>query len=158
MSDLISLEEMKDAIQKSGYLIEQRVEIVLLNNGYYVQANPAYKDLLTGKSREYDIYATKYININKDNFISPVIICECVNNAQPVVFFTKKALSPSVNRYNIICSGIPVKFYDEDGYYYSLADFANIEKYHHYCSEQISTQYCTFQQKKGSNYWMAIAY
>jgi hypothetical protein len=48
----ITIEEMKDALKRSGYLIEQRVEKIFAEYGYYVQTNPAFCDLLTGKSRE----------------------------------------------------------------------------------------------------------
>ena len=44
MTDKISSEEIKDALVRSGYLLESRLEKVLRENGFYVEANSAYLD------------------------------------------------------------------------------------------------------------------
>jgi hypothetical protein len=56
----ISAKEMKDAIQASGYLVEQRVEQIIMKEGYYVETNPAFPDPDTGKSCEFDIKVLEY--------------------------------------------------------------------------------------------------
>ncbi len=53
----ISPNEMRDTIRQSGYLLEQRVEPILTDSGFYVQINSAYLDSETGKTREIDINA-----------------------------------------------------------------------------------------------------
>ena len=55
--DRISPEEMTDALNRSGYLLETRVEDALVEAAFTVEANTCYPDPLTGKSRELDIYA-----------------------------------------------------------------------------------------------------
>jgi len=70
----ITLKEMKESILRSGYLIEQRVETILRDRGYFVEANAAYPDPITGKSREIDIEATSAIQITRS--LSGYLICE----------------------------------------------------------------------------------
>lgn len=77
----ISIKQMKDTIQRSGYLLEQRVEPILTKKGYFVQTNPVFPDPETGKSREIDISALFAIQVYKKgyNFIFPTLLCECEN-------------------------------------------------------------------------------
>jgi hypothetical protein len=49
-TDVISLEEAKNALLRSGYLLESRLETELSKKGYYVDANKAYPDPETGKA------------------------------------------------------------------------------------------------------------
>jgi len=153
----ISTKQMKEAIKKSGYLLEQRVERILTNAGYYVETNPVFPDPETGKSKEYDISAISATRIYKKgyNFVFPVLICECENNAQPIVFFTKESPVSFLHHYEVKVSGIPVKFWQENGYI-SFSDFTGMENFHHYCKGNISTQYCTFQLKKDKSSWIAL--
>jgi hypothetical protein len=51
-SSKISKKEMTEAIKRSGYLLEQRIEPVLTEAGFYVQMNEGYLDPETGKARE----------------------------------------------------------------------------------------------------------
>ena len=53
----ITLQDATKALLRSGYLLESRLERVLTSRGYYVDANDAYPDPTTGKSRELDIMA-----------------------------------------------------------------------------------------------------
>jgi hypothetical protein len=52
-------------------------------------------------------------------------------------------------------SGIPVQFWQKDGYI-SFSDFTRLERFHHYCKGKIATQYCTFQLKKDKSSWIAL--
>ncbi len=92
--DEITRNEMKDALSRSGYVMEQRIFPVLEEEGYYVQPNPVYPDPITGKSREYDFSALTADRLFKGehDFLFTEIVGECINNTQPVVFF--KAESP----------------------------------------------------------------
>ncbi len=152
---------MKEAIRKSGYLLEQRVEPLITQEGYYVQTNPAYPDPDTGKSREYDIQAISGIPIFDDfsNFIYPIILCECENNSQPVVLFASKQAYPSTYSNEVMVSGIPVRIWQEQlDAYESFSDFVEMHKFHHYCKGITGTQYCTFQlpKKGGKSSWIAL--
>jgi hypothetical protein len=152
----ISIKEMKDAIQGAGYLIEQRVEQILMKDGYYVETNPAFPDPDTGKSREFDISAllAKRLYKKSFSFIFPNLLCECENNSQPIVFFTKESPISSLHHYEVKVSGLPVKFWEKDGYI-SLSDFTKMEKFHHYCKGEVATQYCAFFPPKGGKPWIA---
>ena len=153
----IPTKQMKDAIQRSGYLLEQRVEAVLTEEGYFVQTNSVFLDPDTGKSREIDIDAISAKRIYKKgyNFVFPNILCECKNNLQPVVFFTKESLISFLHHEQVKVSGIPVKFW-QGNEYISLSEFTGMEKFHHYCKAPIATQYCTFQLKKDKSSWIAF--
>lgn len=148
---------MREAIQRSGYLLEQRVEAVLTKEWAFVQTNPIFPDPDTGKSREIDIDAISATQIYKKgyNFVFPILLCECVNNPQPVVFFTRESLVSFLHHEQVRVSGIPVKFWKEDGYV-SFSEFTGMEKFHHYCEGSTATQYCTFQLKKDKSSWMAL--
>ncbi len=71
----ISKKEMKEAIKASGYLLEQRVEPILTEAGFYVQMNAAYADPETGKSRELDISAISAISVFK--FLRKNLFSQC---------------------------------------------------------------------------------
>ena len=154
----ISTEEMKHAIQRSGYLLEQRVEPILTEEGYFVETNPVFPEPETGKSREIDISALSAVRVYKKgfNFIFPAILCECENNSHPVVFFVKESPISFLHHEQVKVSGIPVKFLRKDGYV-SLSEFTGMEKFHHYCKGPVATQYCTFHQvKKDRSSWIAL--
>ena len=159
-TNVISIEQMKDAIRRSGYLLEQRVEPILFKEGYYVETNPVFPDPDREKAREIDISAlsARCLYRKEYGFIFPTLICECENNALPIVFFTKKIFLPYLCREDIKTSGIPVKFWRKDEYE-NFADFTGLEEFHHYCAEEIATQYCSFElPKKGiqDRKWLAI--
>lgn len=153
----ISNKQMRDAIQQSGYLLEQRVEPIIAESGYYVETNPVFYDPDTKKSREIDIRAIAGIEIHRKemSFIFPILLCECENNSQPVVFFTKESPVSFTYCEDLRVSGIPAKFWDKDGFI-SLAEFTRMEKFQHYCKGEIATQYCNFQLKKDRSSWMAL--
>jgi hypothetical protein len=146
---------MREAIKRSGYLLEQRVEPVLTGAGFYVQMNEGYVDPETGKARGLDISAISAISVFKEEFIFPLILCECKNNSQPIVFFTKESPISFMYHEEVKTSGIPVKFLDKNRYI-SLSEFTKIGGFHHYCKAKVATQYCSFQLKKDKSSWMAL--
>lgn len=153
----ISTKRMKDAIQRSGYLLEQRVEPILTEKGYFVQTNPVFPDPETEKCREIDISALSAIQVYKRgyNFIFPTLLCECENNLQPIVFFAKESPISFLHHQEVKVSGIPVKFWQEDAYI-RLSEFTGMERFHHYCKGAIATQYCSFQLRKDKSSWIAL--
>ncbi len=165
----ITSAEIKEAISRSGYLLEQRVETVIGKHGYFVTANAAYPDPLTGKSREIDIDAISAFKLSRKwEFIFPRLLCECENNKQPIVFFIKESPISFMHHEEVKCAGLPVQFLvktpiqkgitrEKSGYEFrGLSDFLNFEKYHHYCKGPISTQYCTFTRKDPAKPWIAF--
>lgn len=151
----ISKKEMSEAIKRSGYLLEQRVAPVLTEGGFYVEMNESYVDPETGKARELDISGIGAVPVSGREFIFPIILCECKNNSQPVVFFTKESLISFMYHEEVKVSGIPIKFWDKNRYI-RLSEFTKMEKFHHYCKGEVATQYCSFQLKKDKSSWMAF--
>jgi hypothetical protein len=157
----ISLEVTKEALLRSGYLLEQRLETVLRRRGYYVEANEAYPDPETGKSRELDMYAINAVKAGPEerDFIFSVLLAECVNNPQPIAFITKHPQVAFLHQQEVRLAGLPVKIPRANSYKSSdpLPEYLAMEKYHHYCKGRVSTQFCSFTEKKrqGSSEWMA---
>ena len=74
--DRITTDEARDALLRSGYLLEVRLESRLRAAGYYVEANSAYRDPESGKSRELDLFAIGARRAGKDelDFLWPVLL------------------------------------------------------------------------------------
>jgi hypothetical protein len=102
-----------------------------------------------------DISAISAVPVFKEEFIFPLILCECKNNSQPVVFFIKESPISFMYQEEVKVSGIPVKFFDKNRYI-SLSEFTKMESFHHYCKAKVATQYCSFQLKKDKSSWMAL--
>ncbi len=157
--DVVSLEEAKNALLRSGYLLESRLETELSKKGYYVNANMAYPDPETGKARELDLYALSAhrAGVDEYDFIWDVLLIECINNLQPMVFLTKTPQVGFLHHYDVKMAGLPVKIPDKKRMdtWDSLADFLDMSKYHHYCAGRVATQFCSFLKKKNSPDWMA---
>ncbi len=159
-NDKITPKEMRDAIQRSGYLLEQRVLPIFEKSYYAIDLNTIFPDPETGKSRETDIKAFCLQNIfDTDDFYNNLwinLLCECENNKQPTIFFIRDYHDYELEFFceDIALSGIPIQFSDNDSFI-SFSDFLELKKFHHYNKGDISTQYCTFQEKKGKKEWMA---
>lgn len=159
--DTITLKQAKEALSRSGYLLESRIESVLLSNGFYVEANTAYLDPTTGKSRELDLYAIQGRKISRDyDFIFPVLLVECVNNPQPIAFITKEPIVDFLNIDALQMAGLPVKVFsfDADKSWTPLREYLKMQDYHHYCHGRIATQFCSFKKKRDrdAEEWMAL--
>lgn len=152
---------MVEAVTRSGYLLEQRVLPIIEEYGYYSEANAVYPDPVTGKSREYDFSALSAIKVYREDwdFLWIHLIGECLNNSQPLVFFSSKMVTDFCFHEDLKCSGIPLKFpwREEKGSEMSFQDFFHLDKFHHYCQGPFSTQYCSFRQKRAAKTeWMAF--
>jgi hypothetical protein len=159
-SELLEVDEatMKDAIQRSGYLLERRVATSLRNLGYKAVTNKGFFDPETNKSREYDVYSYKEIEIYEAGSygIYPTLICECKNNPQPIVFFLQGEEEFEPLQDEVRVSGIPSKIWKLNKYV-TIQEFTEIENFHHYCKPEasVATQCCTFELKKDKSSWMA---
>jgi len=154
---IISIKEMREAIKRSGYLLEQRVVPIFEEHGFFVQTNPIYPDPDSEKSREIDLDAINVKKIYREgyHFIFPYIICECENNPQPAVFYVRESPIPFLHCEQAKFSGFPSRIWVRNEYL-ELNEFLGMEDFHHYCTELVSTQYCTFQRKKDKKEWMAL--
>lgn len=156
-SDKISPEEAKDALLRSGYLLENRLDMVLRGHDYYVEANTAYPDPETGKPRELDLfsYALHQAGPDEFDFLWAKLLIECVNNPQPLAFLTKEAQAPGIQHYEVKLAGLPVQIpvEGEPDTWQSLQDYLGMDKYHHYSTGRLSTQFCSFTRKRDK--WVA---
>jgi hypothetical protein len=158
----ISKADIVDALLRSGYLMEYRVEQVLRSRGYAVQSNLAYPDAFTGKPRELDMrsLAARSIDADERHWIFPLCLFECVNNPYPMAFLTKESQSTCVDAFHITVSGLPATIrrdYKRKERWIGLPEYLNMEKYHHHCSGRVATQFCSFTPKKNKepSEWMA---
>jgi hypothetical protein len=156
---VITVEQAKEALLRSGYLLESRIEGVFRRRGYYVEANSVYPDPNTGTSREIDVFALGATKAGpgETDFLFSAFLVECVNNPEPVVLITKEPLVAFLHHEDIKVSGLPVKFPLKTApqEWIRLSDYLNVEKWHHYCRGRVATQYCSFQKKKQTQDWMA---
>lgn len=153
----ITIAEAKDALKRSGYLLEGRVADVFRDYGYFAELNQIYPDPDTGKMREYDVSALRAVPAGPEelDYLFPKFLVECVNNPQPIAFFTKESEISFLHHNEIKFSGLPVKILHEDGWI-QLSEFLGMNKYHHYCSGPVATQFCSFHKKqKKDKEWMA---
>lgn len=150
----ITKEEMLEALNRSGYLMESEISSMLTEFGFFIESNQVIEDKSTGKSREIDLIA-EYYNYKEQNLGYKVaskikFIFEIKNNLFPIVLLTKWEFSPNIED----CTGlkealtIPDKLkYDwYDSYYKRLIQNNN----------RIYTQYCSFQKKKANDELMAL--
>lgn len=153
----ITREDATKALLNSGYLLESRLEQVLVARGYYVDANDAYPDPTTAKSRELDLMAITARGLSRDyDFVFNVLLVECVNNPQPLVLLTKKPQVGFLFHEDVRLAGLPAKLVDpRTGRWTKLQEALHLEKFHHYCTPRVATQFCSFA-KKGANEWMAL--
>jgi hypothetical protein len=141
---------MKELIQESGYLLELRVQEVFRQAGWWVSPNEAYPDPQEQKSREIDLVADS--NPPKPNehvLVFMRLVVECINNGLPLVFFTPPrgdAFAPLDCRSDIKMVGWPNKVPTpvSEGELWDLEDALDFKTYHHYCRDDVATQWCTF--------------
>lgn len=153
----ITEQEMQDALKRSGYFLETRIENLLQKRGFFIEPNCVYADIDTQKSRELDIYAMSALRCTDNNrdYIFYVPLIECVRPPQPIVFLIKHDPVSFLAGKEIKMSGLPIKLC-QNKKWIPLHKYLEFEKFHHYCSSEIATQYCSFQFKKGeTKEWMA---
>jgi hypothetical protein len=161
----IDIAQARDALSRSGYLLESRIEAFLRREEFRVVMNGVYPDPETGKARELDIWAS-YARCwptgpdNTDN-ISFEIVAECINPPQPIAFITRTwpdRFFEHGDRWDALKIGgdplhVPVDQLSTNWAWLSSA--LKMERYHHYGAKRLATQYCSFELKKGSSTWMA---
>jgi len=151
----ITIHEATQALVRSGYLLESRLEQKLLSAGYFVDANDAYPDPATGKSRELDLFAITAQALSRDHdYIFNVLLIECVNNPEPLAMITKKPVIGFMFHQDLRVAGLPVKLLASHGDWTSIQEALSLGKFHHYCASRVATQFCSFT-KKPSKEWMA---
>jgi hypothetical protein len=145
----ISKDDLIEAIKRSGYLLESEIANTLAISDFFIESNQVIEDPITGKSREIDLIAEyrsygsgvlgKYGACAKIKFVF-----EIKNNIYPLVLMTKFEFSPNIEIWEstkeiqTVPEGITCS--STDSFYGIL--LTN--------DEPIFTQYCSFDEKKGS--------
>ena len=157
VAERISIGDMRLALESSGYPMELRVSAMLDRRGFHSQTNPACLDPETRTSLEADIHGLNAIRLSVRRFewLRVKLLVECENNPQPVVLFPRKDSASFTNKYDVRFVGMPIRVWSEGGWT-EIADFANLDRFHHYCKVECATQYCSFAKKKGNGPWMAL--
>lgn len=154
MSHLSPLQ--KEAIERAGYLLEQKIASKLKRVGFHAIPNYAFKDPEDGISREIDIFGISAESVGRRgeyDFIFPVLLVE-VKNVGPVVCFTQNEITSRYIMGEVQISGIPKQIYKNDSVE-DIAEFLNLEKFHHYYQkERIASQFCLLTEKSAGN-WLA---
>src|SRR5580658_10636834 len=87
-------EQIKNALEQSGYLFEQKVASVIEQLGFVTTTNRTYNDVEENKLKEIDVFAYKGLeNSGNPNIPSLRILsylnCECKNSINPYVFIMR---------------------------------------------------------------------
>lgn len=84
--------QMRKALEKSGYLFEQKIAGLMQKQDFLVDSSWAFKDTEQEKSREIDVRAIRQVRRDEPNKIQ--IFCEflmeCKNSDSPLVFLQAK--------------------------------------------------------------------
>ena len=144
-------EEMSQAIDSSGYLIEARVARVLTESGFFVQQNifSANPNDAT-KAIETDVVGRSFewVNETSGSTASASVLVECKNNNQPFAFFLQNQRLPELNDNWILYGGFPSYSLDpETKIHIPLHKLLEMQNWHHYCaSREVATQFCSFNR------------
>jgi hypothetical protein len=156
----ISDDDIKEALNRSGYLLENRVESILRSEGFDAEPNFAYSDPYTSKSRELDLRAEAKLKAPYGTLRAELFI-ECANNTSPVAFITRDPTNVSREvSLGVKLFGWPRKLATTAARdkWPLLKDAIGLHEYHHYGRTKTSSQFCTFAEKKdgrGRHRWMA---
>jgi len=90
-----SKEELIGALNRSGYLLENRVFNTFLDLGFSAESNYYFPDGNTKKFREVDVVAVKTLDTHSINPSLPIVInlnfiVECINSPYPLGLFEYK--------------------------------------------------------------------
>ena len=160
----ISKPEALEALTRSGYLLESRVEAVLRRKQFRVEANTLIPEE-DGQRRELDVWAGWARGYDfgpgGESSLGLELVIECINPPQPVAFITKQRQDAFYERSDrwesLKLVGNPSELDTTPQHTWSwLASDLDLSRYYHYRTKRISTQYCSFQRKQGSAQWMAL--
>jgi len=152
---------MKDAIRRSGYLMEQRLVPLLGEYGFFATPNDGFIDPETGGAREIDILGIAGRSVRGRGGVIeglfPVLLIECKNLQAPLVFFTQDQIPAKEVSGAPYVSGGPLQVRWR-GRIRDLLDFLDIESFHHYYrTRRLASQFCAVYRKgKGQEaHWVA---
>jgi hypothetical protein len=89
-------EQVLEALDSAGHLLEQQVATQLSHLGFNVATNRAFTDIDEGKSREVDVWAYKELLrlVDRRLRVAVYLLVECKNTAAPLAFLTRPITEP----------------------------------------------------------------
>ena len=145
----IPLDAVRDALERSGYLMESRLVRILTAADFFVEPNVSHKDPRTGKAREIDLTAESASgSFRRGVCVKTTFVIEAVNNRFPIVLLTERPSSPNADFESYVKFGTSpnpcpfldeIQIYDEKG-----ADWNNL-----------FSQFCALSKKSGKEELMA---
>lgn len=140
-------DEIIEALQRSGYLLESEISKFLSQASFFVESNQVILDPITGKNREIDLIAEYYDwdkPIGKSKCCAKIrFVFEIKNNNTPFVLLTEYQFTPTIEDW----VGLKEKITIPKGIQYD-----SFESYYkeliHSNKFSVFTQYCSFQRKK----------
>jgi hypothetical protein len=142
---------MRDAIARSGYLMEQRLVPVVESFGFMATPNERFRDAETGELRELDIGAISGFRIRARGyqFVFPVLLIACKNLSCPIVFFTQQVERSDFFLGPVPVSGLPLQVRRRGKPNQDLVYFLRLEKFHHYYrTGRLASQFCAVYEAK----------
>lgn len=98
-TDQVTKDEIRECLDRSGYLLESRLVRSLTELRFFVEPNQVIRDPRTGKSREIDLVA-EYFNFNRDRpqvAAKTHFVVEAINNKFPFILLTERPYSPGAD-------------------------------------------------------------
>ena len=147
-------DEMVQALQRSGYLMEARVNRVIRDREWFTNPNNYIPDPITGTPRESDLIAERPFPIVEGEFhvFSSVAAIECVNNDQPLVFLSRVPDDQSRTHLFLRFGGFPKTIEVpqgrddvDDGI--PIASVLGSDLSHRFFQVPAYDMYCTFSQR-----------
>lgn len=141
--DAVSLDDIRECLERSGYLLESRLVRALTAAEYFVEPNQVLRDARTGKSREIDLLAERHrFNPERNKVhVWTKFVLETINNKYPFVLVTPRPYTPNADFESYIryfCTPEPNPFIGQlDLYELMRADWNNL-----------FSQYCVLSRKK----------
>jgi len=168
LPEKISIGEVQDALERSGYLIENRIENILIKKKYLTDLNTYFPDPETNIPREIDIlafntYRFPHKSQDNNNYLALRLLIECVNNPQPFALLPKEPGPFSIFERDVLTMGIPSSIFTENNSgperpHTTFSLYCKLHKFHHSYFIRSSTQFCSFSKKQNKNKdeeWMA---
>lgn len=93
----VTLDQIEECLERSGYLLESRVARALDARSFFVDPNQVIRDPITGKSREIDLVAERWVYDpeHRHAFVRTYFVGEVINNRFPFVLLTERPNSPT---------------------------------------------------------------
>jgi hypothetical protein len=148
----LTVAQIRESLERSGYLMEQRIAPSLEQQGYFVTRNLEYEDPDTGKSREIDLHALRVVLLSRprlQDLLTQTVIASCKNNHLPIVLFTySNPLRGIIEVMEIPKVGFPLTVKTKDEIE-SIESFLNLGRSHHfYGASHVARQYCRIKETK----------